>query len=121
MRLVLLTLLVFSLSLLGAIGRDDPVETTTPEPVEQPVEQEPEVMPQPVMQETVPVRELTPRHEFSLVFNGINRYSDTPPIARISLHPQTTESHTVELEAWFEIKVGEDEWYSVLELVDLLR
>ena len=124
MRITLLLVLVLGLALLNAVGRDEPDPTPEPEPVEVAPAPEPApvVIPEPTpAPELVEVTQPEPRHEYSIVFNGINRYSDAPAVARINIGPQTAENHTVQLGAWFEIQVGENEWYSVMELVDLIR
>ncbi|MCD4829426.1 MAG: hypothetical protein K8R90_08395 [Candidatus Cloacimonetes bacterium] len=122
MKFVVLSFLLCSFLALGAVGMEESapkpepvVEEPTPEPASAPI-------PEPVIEEkAVQVEVQVPRHKYSLVINGIKRYSDVPTIARISLRPQITDTHTVQLDAWFEIKVGEEDWYSVPELVELLR
>lgn len=132
MRITLLMLFIVCFTMLAAIGVEEPEPEPTPPPVPAPAPEEPAPAPEPTPEpaptpEPVPVIQaeapapVTPRREYSLVFNGINRYNEAPAIARLNIGPQTAENHTVQLEGWFEIQVGEDEWYSVLELVELLR
>ena len=122
MKHALVIIIILSCAWLGAIGRDEP--EPQPEPAPAPVMEQTPDIPTPI--DTTPPDEVVkqepqPTHEFSLVFNGINRYNEAPTIARINIGPRTTATHSVQLNAWFEVKVGEDEWYSIMDLVELIR
>ncbi|GEM_PF-2897877 len=116
-----LFLLLISVSVCAwAVGREsEPVPEETPEQVPEVAEPAPalpvEPTPEPIVVPQQPVR------AFSLELNGENRNPEAPPIARIDLTPKTTEEHTIQLNAWFEIQVSNGRWYSIPELVQLLR